>query len=296
MSVASAADENWMTDFEAAKSKAEKENKSLLIDFTGSDWCGWCIRLDKEVFQHDEFKEGVKDDFVLVELDYPRDKSGMTEETIAQNEKLKEEYSIRGYPTILLADAKGRPYAKTGYQKDGPEKYVSHLGELMEIKAKRDAAFEKAAGLEGVEKAEALTTALKSMSLDDQLVSGFYGDEIEQIKKSDPEDKTGFVKGIEQTEKFAEFQSALAPLGRAGDHEGALALVEKTLEADELEGEMKQQVAMIKGFILAELGNFDESLAALDEAKAIAPESRMAAQMDAAKQKISQMKEAKEKE
>jgi thioredoxin-related protein len=71
--------EGWMHDIEAAKKKAAAENKDLFIDFTGSDWCGWCIKLNEEVFQHDPFKKGIADDFILVELDYPRDKSKDTQ-------------------------------------------------------------------------------------------------------------------------------------------------------------------------------------------------------------------------
>ena len=110
-----AADESesgsWMIDFEAAKKKAADEKKDLLMDFTGSDWCGWCIRLKKEVFDQDAFKQKVGDHFILVELDYPRDKSKLAPETIAQNEMLGEKYAIEGYPTIILADSAGRPSA-----------------------------------------------------------------------------------------------------------------------------------------------------------------------------------------
>ena len=151
-SMAFAGGEGWISDFEAAKKEAAESNKDLLIDFTGSDWCGWCIRLNKEVFQHDAFKEGVKDKFVLVELDFPKDKSKITEETLAQNKVLAKEYGVRGYPTILLTDAKGRPYAKTGYRKGGPENYVAHLNELRELKAKRDVALGEAEAKEGVAK------------------------------------------------------------------------------------------------------------------------------------------------
>ncbi len=66
--------EGWTADFAAAKKEAAESKKDLLIDFTGSDWCGWCIKLNKEVFSHEPFKAGVKDKFVLVELDYPNDK------------------------------------------------------------------------------------------------------------------------------------------------------------------------------------------------------------------------------
>lgn len=66
--------EGWTSDFEAAKKQAAESKKDLLIDFTGSDWCGWCIKLVDEVFKHDAFKTGVKDTFVLVEIDFPKTK------------------------------------------------------------------------------------------------------------------------------------------------------------------------------------------------------------------------------
>ncbi len=117
--------EGWISDFAAAKKEAADSKKDLLIDFTGSDWCSWCIKLNKEVFDHEPFKAGVKNKFVLVELDYPRDKSKLTEEVIKQNEELGNKYQIAGYPTILLCDASGKPYAATGYQDGGPEKKPS---------------------------------------------------------------------------------------------------------------------------------------------------------------------------
>ena len=125
LGTAFAGGEGWSSDFEAAKKQAAESKKDLLIDFTGSDWCGWCIKLNDEVFKHDAFKAGVKDSFVLVELDFPKDKSKLSEETQKQNKELGEKYAVQGYPTILLCDADGRPYAATGYQKGGPEKYVA---------------------------------------------------------------------------------------------------------------------------------------------------------------------------
>ena len=88
VSSALAGEEGWTSDFEAAKKQAAEENKSLLIDFTGSDWCGWCIRLQEEVFSKDEFKKGVAEDYVLVEIDFPQNEAKLSDETKAQNEKL----------------------------------------------------------------------------------------------------------------------------------------------------------------------------------------------------------------
>ena len=79
--VAYAGGEGWTHDFEAAKKQAAAEKKDLLMDFTGSDWCGWCIKLNDEVFKHDVFKDGVKDKYVLVEVDFPQDKSKLDEAT-----------------------------------------------------------------------------------------------------------------------------------------------------------------------------------------------------------------------
>ena len=122
--------EGWLTNFEDAKKQASLENKSLLVDFTGSDWCGYCIKLKEEVFDKKEFADFAKDKFILVELDFPSKKK-QDPAIKAQNAELGKKYRIQGYPTILLMDAKGRPFAKTGYQSGGPSAYNQHLKELI---------------------------------------------------------------------------------------------------------------------------------------------------------------------
>lgn len=120
----------WMTDFEAAKAKAKAENKPMLLDFTGSDWCGWCIKLDKEVFSKDAFKEYADASLVLVELDFPR-KNEQSEELVAQNKALAKKYGIRGYPTIIVLSPQGELVEKTGYKRGGAEAYVEHIKEIV---------------------------------------------------------------------------------------------------------------------------------------------------------------------
>lgn len=120
----------WMTDFEAAKAKAKAENKPMLVDFTGSDWCIWCIKLDEEVFSKQAFKDYAKENLILVELDFPR-KKAQSDELKEQNRALAEKYGIRGFPTILILDGEGEVIEKTGYRRGGPEKYVLHLQEIL---------------------------------------------------------------------------------------------------------------------------------------------------------------------
>ncbi len=120
----------WHDDFEAAKTAAAKDKKPILLDFTGSDWCGWCIKLDKEVFSKKEFKDYAKDNLVLATVDFPNEKH-QSKKLKEQNEALAKKYGVEGYPTILLVDADGKKIAQTGYQEGGPAKYVEHLKELL---------------------------------------------------------------------------------------------------------------------------------------------------------------------
>ena len=122
----------WLTDFEAAKAKAKAEKKLMLVDFTGSDWCGWCKRLKAEVFDKDAFKSEAPKRYILVELDYPHEKK-LSEELQQQNKALSEHYKIEGFPTILMMDAGGQVIAKTGYRAGGPEEYVKHLADFTAI-------------------------------------------------------------------------------------------------------------------------------------------------------------------
>lgn len=130
----------WTDKFEEAKTRARREGKDLLINFTGSDWCTWCTKLEKQVFDTSVYAKEASRYFVHVRLDYPRDKSLVCAVVRKQNEKLKDFYKPKGYPTILLTDASGRPYARTGYRSGGPELYLKHVIELRNNRVRTDTA------------------------------------------------------------------------------------------------------------------------------------------------------------
>src|SRR3954468_1656004 len=100
------AEEQWLTDVPKAEAKAKAEKKLVMLDFTGSDWCGWCIKLHKEVFSQPEFSDYAKKNLVLVEVDFPRKKEQSSEQKKA-NAALQEKYKIQGYPTIIVLDGDG---------------------------------------------------------------------------------------------------------------------------------------------------------------------------------------------
>jgi protein disulfide-isomerase len=128
-STAAFAASGWDDDYEKALAKAKTEKKMVLLDFTGSDWCGWCMKLDKEVFSKKEFKDYAKDNLVLVEVDFPQAKR-LPKKTQEQNEKLQKEHSVRGYPTIIVLDSDGKKVGQLGYMEGGPNPFIAKLDEL----------------------------------------------------------------------------------------------------------------------------------------------------------------------
>jgi protein disulfide-isomerase len=117
---------DWKENLEQAVAQAKKENKAVLVNFTGSDWCIWCKRLNSEVFTQKEFEDYAKNNLVLVKLDFPKD-IPQTNETKLYNNTLAQKFGIQGFPTILIMNSKGDLVAKTGYQPGGPAKYVDHI-------------------------------------------------------------------------------------------------------------------------------------------------------------------------
>jgi protein disulfide-isomerase len=125
------ASDGWLTDFTKAKADAKMSKKMILADFSGSDWCGWCMKLDKEVFQKSIFKKFAKENLILLMVDFPRDKKNQSIEIQKQNAAMAKKYNIRGFPTVLILDFNGKVIAQTGYQRGGAQAYIDHLKKLM---------------------------------------------------------------------------------------------------------------------------------------------------------------------
>ncbi|HHU15078.1 MAG: thioredoxin family protein [Kiritimatiellae bacterium] len=133
----------WIDNFEQAQKEAEAFKQPIFAFFTGSDWCGWCVRLKKEALDTKEFEKFAADNLILFEADFPRAKK-ISDKVKKQNDELASKYGVRGYPTVFLLDAEGKQLGRTGYKAGGAEAYVKHLKEMLET-----------AGVKTVEKPEA---------------------------------------------------------------------------------------------------------------------------------------------
>ncbi|HEV8073696.1 MAG TPA: thioredoxin family protein [Opitutaceae bacterium] len=120
-----APNDTWLTDMAAARQQAASENKKLLLDFTGSDWCGYCKLLEAEVLNTDAFKDFAKD-YVLVRIDFPRS-TELPPDLKQQNDALAQQFSVDGFPTLLVMDSSGREITRqSGYEPgSGPQAYLS---------------------------------------------------------------------------------------------------------------------------------------------------------------------------
>ena len=131
----------WTMDFDAAVKLAGEKNLPLMLNFTGSDWCGWCKLMDKNIFAEEEWKAYAKDNVLLVTLDFPNDKSIVPEKYVKRNEKLREQFGVGGYPSYVVLDNDGE--TKLGQLGAGRDKTPSSfIDEFKGVVRMSDGAIE----------------------------------------------------------------------------------------------------------------------------------------------------------
>jgi len=129
-SVATARD-GWMDDVDKALTKAKKENKAVMVEFTGSDWCHWCKVMEKQVFSKKSFNKEASKNFILVSIDLPKNDSKLRK----KNKPVVKKYRVKGWPTVILFGAKGKEFHRfPGAQFQTVDKFLTHLSEELEKK------------------------------------------------------------------------------------------------------------------------------------------------------------------
>jgi len=238
------AGDKWLTHLDEAERVAVKDSKDLFILFTGTAWCGPCVQFESNVLSRPEFVRGTEP-FILVKLEFPQSDEDLPPAQRKDFMAWRERYGIRLFPTVLLADANGRPYAVSGHIGLGAEEYARHLRKLREARDRRDAALSKAVTARGVEKAHHLNAALSALESafdgsftekqGDMLVR-FYRQEVDQIIDLDPANAAGLrekYRGLLGAEaergRVAEMYARFAAAMKEGGTKAALELIDQEL-------------------------------------------------------------------
>jgi thioredoxin-related protein len=278
----------WQTNFDAATARAKAEKKLLLVDFTGSDWCGWCIKLKGEVFDKQLFRSEAPKRFVLVELDFPHEKE-LSKELKEQNEKLREEFKVQGYPTILMLDAEGKLIGRTGYRPDGPEEYVKHLGEMIQSHEEILAATAKLKKAKGLDRARLLDQLIEDYAKLDREADE-TGDWCKEIIALDAQNKAGLKPKYEcrlLMAQFAEFKDA-------GKFDEAKAVIGKIVAMQGASGQQKQEAYFALGEVCFRQKDFPGIVRSLNKALDAAPDSAKVAGIKAMIARFKDIAEAQE--
>lgn len=126
----------WLGDFNAAKNEAVQKHKLILINFSGSDWCGPCIRLRKEILESSEFENFASDNLVLVRADFPRQKKNqLSKDQVKLNETLADKYNADGkFPYTLLVDVDGKILKQwDGFPNETPDQFITDIKTLESV-------------------------------------------------------------------------------------------------------------------------------------------------------------------
>lgn len=248
----------WTSDLEAATKKAAAENKALLLDFTGSDWCGWCIRLRKDVMDKPEFEAYIADKFVPVEIDVPQNPK-FDKELRKRNEALCTQYNVHGFPTVMVLTTDGQVAGGFCGGRDSFEAVKPSLDTAAQNVAKLAAAKSQ----EGVEKAATLAAVYGSLNKDLQEAAKAMRDEVVAL---DPEDKTGLRHGKAVED---DLKAALNKLRETENEKDAMAVITQLESA--VMPENRVHILRLKSRVQMALAETEEDiLAARDTALAAA--------------------------
>jgi hypothetical protein len=263
-------------DLAAARAKAQAEHRDVLVSFTGSDWCGWCLILEKEVFLKPEFNAEAGKHFELVQLDFPSNKSKQDPEVAARYQAWKKELKSSSFPDILLLDEKGKVFGRMNYREGGVKPFLAHLEAQRQGRVQRDAAMAAADKVQGVERARHLDEALVALHNDDVMLT-YYGDVIGEIMRLDATGEAGLRPKYEAVFTRKKAESEIDRL--CGEQDGAvmLAKLKEYASRSGLPAETRQYALYMAACVACERVIKDpaQGLVLIEEAIALAPESQL---------------------
>lgn len=245
----------WTGDYSAAHRKAVDEKKDLLLVFTGSDWINLCELYDRDILFQPDFTGPILERFVPVRLDFPKD-AKMSQQVRARNQMLMRAYRVIAFPTLILTDSEGRPYAINGYQPVTPADYAKVIEAMRQTRVVRDDLFQKAAEAEGVEKAALLAKAIPK--LPGSLAGRYYRAELEEIMALDPDNKTGKTQICKKLIADVDYSDRMEKMKRDVEWSKMIVLTDAYIRDQNLQGSELQQAMFNKVGVYRDQANITE--------------------------------------
>ncbi len=272
---------------EEALPLAKEQNRSILLDLTGKDWCPACIHMETKVLGSEVLEKAVGEKYMLVEVDYPRDPkkiAAIPEDELRRREDILKTFKVRGLPCFIYLDPDGLPYAVLPTVTRTPEDYLPIMAKAEEVRAARDAALAHASTLQGMEKAKALVAALELLP---ESCRGQYKAVLAEIRTLDPENTLGYsnmeedaarrlaqLNAWEEAQK-AFFASLMTHAAEAENVAKGIEMGKAYLEQEGLIPEVRQNVwrFLSEGYALQR--NIPAMCEALEQAVAAAPDTEL---------------------
>jgi thioredoxin-related protein len=256
----------WVTDYSSAVEIAKREGKDLLLVFTGTEWIEMCRVFEQDILNQPAFLEKVGARFVLVKLEFPPEKElgkPVPEELML----LRDAYRVKGFPTVVMTDAEGRPFAINGYQPIASAAYgkaMEDIGKAQEIAV---ANRKRAEGESGLDKAR--TLIMNIPQLPGSMAARFYRPELEAVIEADPGDTLGHTKSYQRLIADADYSAAMQKLGENVEWQKMIELTDAYIKDGQLEGAVLQKALLNKSGVQRRQGNAEGLAATLLEIVAI---------------------------
>ena len=253
-----------------AAREAKEKNKNLLIVFTGSDWIEICKTFLKDILSQPDFVNTVSEKYVLLKLEFPQN-NRLPADIAREYQLLKDAYRVRGFPTVILTDADGKPFGINGYQPLAAAEYAKVMVAFVKGRELRDEMFAKAGSQSGLEKAKTLLAGIPD--LPGTLPARFYREEMKQVVALDPEDKTGYARQFKQQIDDVEYAAQMQKLGADVQYDKMIELTDTYIKEQKLNGQPLQKALLNKLGVQRQMNNTAGSAQTLLEIISADPES-----------------------
>lgn len=260
----------WHRDYNSGRQEAIAQDKKLLVVFTGTDWIEICGKFHDEILSQPAFIDAVSKRYALVKLEFPKNNLLPREEAM-QKAILRDVYRVRGFPTVVLTDAEGRPFGLNGYQPVEPLEYAN---QLLVIEANHELSLEKRASaesLEGVEKAARIAEGLPD--LPGGLLVRFYQAEMVAVLAGDPEDTLRLAEKFRPLLAEADYGREIQTLARDSKWVEMAAATDRHIEAQGLTGSALQGALLNRAGFERQAGLKETSLETLRKILKLDPDS-----------------------